>query len=35
VDGVGAVATATSLLTAAADGRAIDLTDLSSRFAAA
>ena len=34
-DGLWAVALATSLLTAAADGRAIDLTDLSSRFAPA
>jgi predicted dehydrogenase len=34
-DGLWAVAIATSLLTAAADGRAIDLTDLSSRFAPA
>jgi len=34
-DGLWAVAIATSLLTAAADGRAIDLTALSSRFAPA
>jgi UDP-N-acetylglucosamine 3-dehydrogenase len=34
-DGLWAVAIATSLLTAAADGRAIDLTTLSSRFAPA
>jgi len=34
-DGLWAVAIATSLLTAAADGRAIDLTTLSSRFATA
>ena len=34
-DGLWAVAIATSLLTAAADGRAIDLTTLSTRFAPA
>ena len=34
-DGLWAVAIATSLLTAAADGHAVDLTALTSRFAAA
>jgi predicted dehydrogenase len=35
VDGLWALAIATSLLTAASDGRPIDLADLSSRIAAA